>query len=149
VKVIQFKDLPQLVGQDMGSSPWVTIDQERINRFADVTGDHQWIHVDVERATREIGGPIAHGFLTLSMMAQMYQEATRIEGATKGINYGCNKLRFTGEVPAGSRVRMHQKLMSCEPKAGGLMLTRECTVEIEGKDRPAVVAEWLSLVYGG
>jgi acyl dehydratase len=148
MKVIKYADLPKMIGEDLGSSPWITIDQDRINKFADVTGDHQWIHVDVDRAKREIGGTIAHGFLTLSLMAQMYQEATRIDGATKGINYGCNKMRFTGEVPAGSRVRMHQKLVGCEPKAGGLMLTRACSVEIEGKPKPAVIAEWVSLVYG-
>ena len=148
MRVIQYKDIPKLAGQELGTSKWLLVDQAMINKFADTTGDHQWIHVDVERAKREIGGTIAHGFLTLSLMANMHPEDVRFEGVTKGINYGCNKMRFTEPVPAGSRIRMHQKILSVEPKNGGYLMTRENKIEIEGKPRPALVAEWLGLVFG-
>ena len=148
MRVIQYKDIPKLAGQELGTSKWLLVDQAMINKFADTTGDHQWIHVDVERAKREIGGTIAHGFLTLSLMANMHPEDVRFEGVTKGINYGCNKMRFTEPVPAGTRIRMHQKILSVEPKNGGYLMTRENKIEIEGKARPALVAEWLGLVFG-
>ena len=141
------QQLPGLVGQELGVSDWHVISQERINQFAEVTEDHQWIHVDVDRATREIGGPIAHGFLTLSMLSAMTYQVAVIEGVSRGLNYGFNKVRFLSPVPAGARVRLREKLTSVEEKAGGLALTRECTVEIEGQDKPALVAEWLGVVY--
>jgi acyl dehydratase len=141
------QQLPGLVGQELGVSDWHLISQERINQFAEVTEDHQWIHVDVDRATREIGGPIAHGFLTLSMLSAMTYQVAVIEGVSRGLNYGFNKVRFLSPVPAGARVRLREKLTSVEEKAGGLALTRECTVEIEGQDKPALVAEWLGVVY--
>ena len=148
MRTVAFADLSGLIGQELGVSDWVTIDQDRINRFADVTNDHQWIHVDVERATREIGGTIAHGFLTLSMLSAMTYTILRIEGVTRGLNYGFNKVRFITPVPAGSRIRLREVLLAAEPKAGGLALTRECTVEIEGQSKPALVAEWMGVVYG-
>lgn len=145
---VEFKDLPGLVGQEVGVSDWVEITQERVNQFAEATGDHQWIHVDVERATKEIGGPIAHGYLTLSLIPMLGAGILRVTGVTRGINYGCDKVRFTGMVRVGKRVRMRQKLLSAEPKSSGLQMKNECTIEIEGEERPACVAETISVIYG-
>jgi acyl dehydratase len=145
--MVDAAELPGLVGQEIGVSDWVLVDQERIDRFADLCGDHQWIHVDVERAKREIGGTIAHGFLTMSLMSTMSAQIMRVNNVKRGINYGFNKLRFTGTVPAGAEIRMRMKLLSVEPKSGGLAVTRECTVEVKGADRPALIAEWVGLVY--
>ena len=148
MREIAYADLPKFVGQEIGASDWVVVDQNRVNTFADATGDHQWIHVDVERATREMGGPIAHGYLTLSLIPFLGAQILRVTGVTRGINYGSDKVRFTNMVRVGKRVRMRQKLLSCEPKAGGLQLRNECTIEIEGEERPACVAETISIVYG-
>ncbi len=117
--------------------------------FAEATGDHQWIHVDVERAKTEMPGgkTIAHGYLTLSLIPMLGAQIMRITGVSRGINYGSNKLRFTNTVPVGSKVRARQKLISVEPRAGGLQLINEMTIEIEGQDRPACVAETISLIY--
>ena len=145
---IEFKDLPGMVGKEVGVSDWVQITQERVNQFAEATGDHQWIHVDVERATREIGGPIAHGYLTLSLIPFLGAGLLNVSGVTRGINYGSNKVRFTSMVRVGKRVRMRQKLLAAEAKSGGIQLTNECTIEIEGEERPACVAETLSVIYG-
>jgi acyl dehydratase len=149
MKTVSFEDLPKLVGQDMGTSEWVTIDQDRINKFADATGDHQWIHVDVEKAKKEMPGgkTIAHGYLTLSLVPMLGAQILRVTGVSRGINYGSNKIRFTNMVPVGSRVRARQKLLQVEPKAGGLQMTNEMTIEIEGQERPACIAETISLVY--
>ncbi len=146
---VEFKDLPGLVGQEVGVSDWLEITQERVNQFAEATGDHQWIHVDVERANREIGGPIAHGYLTLSLIPFLGAGLLDVDGVTRAINYGSDKIRFTGMVRVGKRVRLRQKLVSVEPKAGGLQLKNECTIEIEGEERPACVAETISVIYGG
>jgi len=148
MKEVAFADLPGLVGQETGVSDWLEITQERVNQFAEATGDHQWIHVDVERATREIGGPIAHGYLTLSLIPFLSAKLMRVSGVTRGINYGSDKVRFTNMVKVGKRIRLRQKLLSAEPKAGGMQLKNECTIEIEGEDRPACVAETISIVYG-
>ena len=148
MKTIAFADLPSLAGQEIGTSDWVTITQEQINLFADATGDHQWIHVDVDRAKKEMGSTIAHGFLTLSLLPVLSAQNLRVAGVSRGINYGLNKLRFTNMVPVGSRVRLREKCLSVEAKAGGLTMTRECTVEIDRQDRPALVAEWVSVLYG-
>lgn len=149
MKIVSFDELPGLAGQEIGTSNWALIDQDRINKFADATGDHQWIHVDVERAKAELPGgkTIAHGYLTLSLIPMLSADILRITGVTRGINYGSNKVRFTNMVPVGSRVRARQKLLSAEPKAGGLQLTNEITIEIEGQSRPACIAETISLVY--
>ena len=149
MKEVAYADLPGLVGQETGVSDWLEITQERVNQFAEATGDHQWIHVDVERATREIGGPIAHGYLTLSLIPFLSAKLMRVSGVTRGINYGSDKVRFTNMVKVGKRIRLRQKLLSAEPKAGGMQLKNECTIEIEGEDRPACVAETISIVYGG
>jgi acyl dehydratase len=146
---VKYADLTKHVGKDVGVSEWVQIDQDRINKFADATGDHQWIHVDTAKAAKEMPGgkTIAHGYLTLSLIPMLGAQILRIEGVSRGINYGSNKVRFTNMVPVGSRVRAKQKLLSAEPKGGGLQLTNEITIEIEGQERPACIAETISLVY--
>lgn len=138
-----------LVGQELGVSNWMTIDQERINKFAEATGDFQWIHVDVERAKTEMPGgkTIAHGFLTLSLVAGLGGETHDIKNRSRGINYGSNKVRFTSPVPVGSRVRLRQKLLKVEDIAGGVRLFYENQIEIEGSDRPALIAETIALAY--
>ena len=149
MKTVSYDDVASLVGQEVGVSDWVLIDQDRVNKFADATGDHQWIHVDVERAKKEMPGgkTIAHGYLTLSLVPMLGAQTLRITGVTRGINYGSNKVRFTSMVPVGSRVRGRQKLVSVEPKAGGLQMINEFTIEIEGQERPACIAETMSLIY--
>ena len=147
-KTVQFADLKSVEGLDLGCSDWVEITQDMINTFAEVTNDHQWIHVDVERAKKEIGGTIAHGFLTVSLMSGMSYGLLKIEGVTRAINYGFDKLCFTDVVRPGERIRLHQKIIAVEEKAGGVAMTRACTVEIEGKERPALVCEWVGVVYG-
>jgi acyl dehydratase len=149
MKTATFENIATLAGQEIGVSDWVEIDQDRINRFADATGDHQWIHVDVERAKKEMPGgkTIAHGYLTLSLIPWLTGGMLRIDGVTRGINYGSNKIRFTNMVPVGSKVRARQKLLATEPKAGGMQLTNEVTIEIDGQQRPACVAETISLIY--
>lgn len=148
MRTLAIDDLPGLVGQEIGVSDWFVVDQARIDAFAEVTGDRQWIHVDVARATREIGGPIAHGFLTLSLIPLLSSDLVRVEGVTRGLNYGLNKVRFLNPVPAGARIRVRVALTSAERKAGGLAVTRACTVEIEGQDKPALVAETIAVLYG-
>jgi len=149
MKTIKYADIAKHVGEEIGVSEWVKIDQDRVNKFADATGDHQWIHVDVDRAKRELPtkGTIAHGYLTLSLIPMLASQILHIDGVSRGINYGSNKIRFINMVPTGSRVRARQKLVSAEPKSGGLQLTNEVTIEIEGQDRPACVAETIGLVY--
>jgi acyl dehydratase len=148
MRVIHLSELPELVGQELGVSDWTTIDQQRVNQFAEATGDHQWIHVDVERATAELGGTIAHGYLTLSLVPMLSQSMIEFAGVTRGINYGCNKVRFTNIVRVPSNVRLRQTVLACDKRAGGLQLVTECTVEIEGETRPACVAETVAILYG-
>ena len=143
---------PDFVGRELGVSEWVTVDQDRINRFAACTGDRQWIHVDVERAKREspFGGPIAHGYLTLSLVAAMVMELGVIPpDAATGLNYGLDKVRFIAPVKAGARVRTRANLISAEPQSAGRMLLKlQCTLEIEGEAKPALVAEVLCMLIG-
>jgi len=135
-------------GNEIGVSEWVQIDQDRINKFAEATGDHQWIHVDPERTKKELGMPtIAHGYLTLSLLPYLMGMVSTVKSATRGINYGSNSVRFTQMVPVGSKVRARVKLKDAQPKAGGWQLTNEVTMEIEGQERPAMVAETLSLIF--
>jgi acyl dehydratase len=144
------KDLLQHVGRELGPSEWLTVDQATIDRFADATGDHQWIHVDVERARREMpdGKTIAHGYLTLSLVPRMAATLMTITKRSRGINYGTNKVRFTNVVPAGSRIRLRQRILNVEEVPGnGIRMTSEVVVEIEGQERPALVAEILNLRY--
>lgn len=142
-------DLKAHIGQTLGTSEWVPIDQATIDAFAKATGDHQWIHVDVERAKREMpdGKTIAHGYLTLSLLPRLSEGIYRIRHTSRGINYGSNKVRFTAPVPVGSRVRLHQVLKSVEDVAGGVRLTFDSTVELEGSDKPALIAEALVLAF--
>ena len=137
------------IGKSLGSSDWLVVDQKMIDQFAEATGDHQWIHVDVERAKREMPGgkTIAHGYLTLSLLPKLNHGIYTIKQRSRGVNYGSNKVRFTAPVPAGSRVRGHLTLKAVDPVEGGARLTMEATVEVEGSSRPALVAETLSLDY--
>jgi acyl dehydratase len=149
MKSATFESLPSLSGTEIGVSDWLEITQARINQFAEATGDHQWIHVDVERAKKEMPGgkTIAHGYLTLSLIPGLTGGMLRIEGITRGINYGSNKVRFTNMVPVGSRVRARQKLLKAEARSGGMQLINEVTIEIEGQERAACIAETISLIY--
>ena len=144
-------EMQKHVGEEIGVSDWVEITQERINLFADATGDHQWIHVDVERAKKDMPGgkTIAHGFLTLSLIPMLNHQISHINNVRNGINYGCNKVRFTSPVQAGSRVRARAKLLAADAMdKGGVRLTNQVTIEVEGQERPACVAETMSIVYG-
>lgn len=142
--------LPERIGQELGVSDWVTIDQARIDTFAACTGDNQWIHVDVARAKREspFRGPIAHGYLTLAMVAPLAMEIGIIpKDAAAGLNYGVDKVRFLAPVPAGARVRLRVTLSGVEPREGGQMIMRtQNTLELEGSDKPALIAETLALL---
>ena len=142
-------DIKAYVGKQIGTSDWVTVDQARINQFADATGDHQWIHVDVDRARTEMpnGKTIAHGFLTLSLLPHLMASIYRIKKTSRGINYGSNKVRFTAMVPSGSRVRLHQTLKSVEDVEGGVRMIFDCTVELEGSTRPALVSETIIIAF--
>ena len=144
------EELHSLVGREAGVSDWFDMTQERIDRFADATGDHQWIHVDSDRAKREspFGATIAHGFLTLSLLAQLRSEAVQIAFPTRmTVNYGLNRVRFTAAVPAGSRVRARFTLQSLEERSGALDATWAVTVEREGTAKPCCVAEWVLRYY--
>ena len=145
------KDLLQHVGRELGPSEWLTVTQEMIDKFADATGDHQWIHVDVERARREMPGgkTIAHGYLTLSLLPRLAPTLMKIEKRRRGLNYGSNKIRFITQVPAGARIRLRQKFVKVEEvEDNGVRLTSQMTMEVEGSERPAMVAETVSVVYG-
>jgi len=135
-------ELKDLVGQEVGVSEWITVTQERIQLFADATGDHQWIHLDVERAAKgPFGTTIAHGFLTLSLLPEMSASAFEVRDTRMGVNYGLGKVRFPAPVPSGSRLRGRFKLLSYEPIEGGAQLTVEVTMECEGSPKPVCVAE--------
>ncbi|BBG05181.1 MULTISPECIES: MaoC family dehydratase [Pseudonocardia] len=135
-------------GTEIGTSEWFAVEQERINGFADATEDHQWIHIDAEKAADgPFGGTIAHGFLTLSLLPKLLQEVYRIDGVKMGVNYGLNKVRFTAPVPVGSRVRAKVELVDIADVSGGVQLTTGVTIEIEGSEKPALVAEWLTRQY--
>lgn len=141
------EDATALVGQELGVSDWLSIDQERIDAFAAATGDHQWIHVDVERARREgpYGATIAHGFLTLSLIPALSKQCYVVHNAKMGVNYGLNKVRFISPVPVGSRVRVRSRLLRVERVDDAtLHLTVSHSVELEGAPRPAAVAEMIA-----
>ena len=142
-------DMKAYIGKPVGTSDWVLVDQAMIDAFAAATGDHQWIHVDVERARTQMpdGKTIAHGYLTLSLLPRLQETVYRIRKTSRAINYGTNKLRFTSPVPAGSRVRLHQVLKGVEDVKGGVRMTFESTVEIEGSEKPALVAEALFMAF--
>ena len=150
--VVDVPDLPKHVGETLGPSSWITVDQAMIDKFAEATGDHQWIHVDPKRAAKELpwGKTIAHGYLTLSLVPRMAQTLVTVTARKRGLNYGSNKVRFTNAVPAGARIRLRSyKLKSVEPMdSNGFRITSEATVEVEGQERPALVAEIISVQYG-
>ena len=146
--VINARDLKDYIGKEVGVSDWLTIDQQRIDAFADATGDHQYIHVDPERAAQTpFGTTIAHGFLTMSLMVPMgYEGALKLENTVMGINYGFDRLRFINPVRVGSRIRGRFELAGAEEKKPGHYLLRHnVTVEIEGEEKPALIAEWLGM----
>jgi acyl dehydratase len=141
-------ELRAAAGSPVGVSDWVTVDQHRIDLFAEATDDHQWIHVDAARAQEgPFGTTIAHGFLTLSLLPRLIESVYRIDGGRMGINYGLNRVRFTAPLPVGSRVRGHVELLDVSEVTGGVQVTTKVTVEAEGVERPALVAEWLTRRY--
>ena len=141
-------ELTSKVGQHLGYSEYVTVTQEQVQLFADATGDHQWIHLDQERAkTGPFGGTIAHGYFTLSLGPALLPQIWRVEGVSMGVNYGANRVRFPSPVPVGSRLRAGAKLLSVEPVAGGAQVTLEVTFECEGAPKPSCVAEVIFRYY--
>ena len=150
MKIFQnLNDLTACIGQEVAVSDWVTITQQQVNLFAEATGDHQWIHVDPEKASKgPFGGTIAHGFLTLSLIPRFFESAFEITNSRMGVNYGLNKVRFTAPVPVGSRLRARMKLLACDPiDNAGVQMTWEVTVEREGSVKPVCVAESLVRRY--
>ncbi|MEZ5657600.1 MAG: MaoC family dehydratase [Burkholderiaceae bacterium] len=148
-KFDKLTDLQGLVGQDLGTGQWLTVDQKMIDLFADATGDHQWIHIDAERAAAgPFGTTIAHGFLTLSLLPKLVAQTFEVGDVRMGVNYGLNKVRFTSPVPAGSRLRAKVKLLGYDPLPdNGAQLTLEVVMEREGSDKPVCIAESLSRRY--
>lgn len=135
-------ELKSLIGEHLGYSPYMEITQERVNLFAEATGDYQWIHVDVERAKAgPFGAPIAHGYLTLSLGPVLYPQVVRVDGFSMGVNYGANKVRFPSPVPVGSQLRLGVKLLEVKDVTGGVEITLEFTFEVEGAAKPSCVAE--------
>ncbi len=151
MRTVSVDEMMEMAGQELGTSDWVTVDQEMIDTFADATGDHQFIHVDPERAKMTpFGTTIAHGFLTLSLLPMLMAKTDqpRAEGVKMGVNYGCNKLRFIAPVKSGKRVRGRFKLLELiEKRPGQYQQTIEATVEIEGEDKPALIAEWINQFF--
>jgi acyl dehydratase len=143
-------DLKAYEGKEIGVSDWYTVTQEQINKFADATGDHQWIHVDVERSKTEMPGgkTIAHGWLTLSLVPRLASKIYTVKQKSRGINYGANRVRFTGMVPAEGRIRLRLKMKAIEPiDNGGTRITNEGVMELEGRDKPVLVCETIGVVY--
>ena len=142
-------ELKTAVGEHLGYSDWVEVTQERVNQFADATGDHQWIHVDIARATEEgpFGGTIAHGYLTLSLLPTLVSQVFRIDGLKMIVNYGTNKVRFPSPVPVGSRVRAGVEILSVETKGESTQLISRITIGREGSDKPACVAETVAVAF--
>ncbi|SNX65175.1 acyl dehydratase [Streptomyces sp. TLI_55] len=141
-------ELKKLAGSDLGTSEWIEVTQDRINTFADATGDHQWIHVDPARAAEgPFGAPIAHGYLTLSLFIPLFTELLDVQGVTTKVNYGLNKVRFPSPVKVGSRIRLAAKLTDVEDVPGGVQITVDGAIEIEGGAKPAAVLQSLSRFY--
>ncbi|QDZ27546.1 MaoC family dehydratase [Noviherbaspirillum sp. UKPF54] len=148
-KISSVEELKSLVGQEVAVTDWVAISRERVNMFAEATGDHQWIHTDVERSRKEspYGGTIAHGFLTLSLLPMLMESAVSIPSSKMGVNYGLNKVRFPAPVPVGSKVRARMTLQEVEDIEGGVQVIWKVTIEREGGDKPVCVAESISRRY--
>ncbi len=144
------EELAAKVGLEVVVSDWLEVTQERIDQFADATGDHQWIHVDVERARREspFGTTIAHGFLTLSLLSHFLNNSLEFGNSKMGVNYGCNRLRFTAPVKSGSRLRARLKLKEFQRIEGGVQMIWDVAMECEGQEKPVLVAEWVGRRYG-
>ncbi|MGI4814527.1 MAG: MaoC family dehydratase [Janthinobacterium lividum] len=149
LEVNTLHDLANYVGKSLGHGDWVLVDQDLINRFADVTGDDNWYHVDIERCKKELPGghTIAHGLLTLSLTPVMSRGVLKVLNHGRALNYGYDRIRFTKPVVAGARVRMHMAVKGYEKQTDGAVLTRECKMEIEGESKPAMIADMLSFVY--
>jgi acyl dehydratase len=148
IHIATLHSLQQRVGEELAVGDWVTVDQATIDKFAEATGDHQWIHIDTERAkSGPFGTTIAHGFLTLSLLPRLAESAIKVDDVRMGVNYGLNRVRFPAPVPSGSRIRAHMKLLSYEPIDGGAQLVMEVTMEREGSDKPVCVAETVSRRY--
>ncbi|MER7837826.1 MaoC family dehydratase [Streptomyces sp. NPDC096040] len=148
VTVNGLDELKKLAGSDLGTSDWIEVTQDRIDTFADATGDHQWIHVDPERAAEgPFGAPIAHGYLTLSLFIPLFTELLDVQGVTTKVNYGLNKVRFPSPVKAGSRIRLAARLAEVEDVPGGVQIAVDGTIEIEGGTKPAAVLRSLSRFY--
>ena len=148
IRIANLSSLQQRVGQELAVGDWVTVDQATIDKFADATGDHQWIHIDAERAKKgPFGTTIAHGFLTLSLLPRLAETAMKVDDVRMGVNYGLNRVRFPAPVPSGSRLRARMKLLAYEPIDGGAQLTMQVTMEREGGDKPVCVAETVSRRY--
>jgi acyl dehydratase len=145
---VAYRDLETLAGREIGATGWQAVMQEQVNAFAEATGDRNWVHVDLERAKREIGGPIAHGFLTLSLLPALGGQLLAIPDATRVLNYGVNKVRFPGMARVGCSLRLRQTCVSVCERAGGKELISSCTIEIDGEGRPGCVAETIILVFG-
>lgn len=148
-RVVEFKDVKSLVGQELGVSDWHAVTQDEIQTFANATHDHQWIHLDVERAKKEspFGGPVAHGYYTLSLAPHLMSQIWAVAGVKMGVNYGLNKLRFPSPVLIGKRVRARAKLENVEDVPGGIQVTVGMSFEVEGSDKPVCVAEGLFRYY--
>jgi len=146
---IDVRTLGNRIGEEVAVSDWLEVTQARINQFADATGDHQWIHVDPVRAAAELpsGSTIAHGFLTLSLLSTLIRESIRFTGLRMAINYGLNRVRFVSPVPSGSRIRALVTLQSVDAVSGGFQVTWQATIEREGSDKPACVADWIVRYY--
>lgn len=150
MKIASLAELKQLEGTALPPSSWITITQEMVNSFADATRDFQWIHVDPERAKREspFKTAIAHGFMSVSLLSAMIEEVVQISSASMGVNYGLNKVRFPQPVPVGSQLRLHAKVLKIDNVGrNGVKITWDCTVEINGTEKPACVAEWVTLLF--
>ena len=147
--IVAVADLPKHVGETLGPSPWITVDQAMIDKFAEATGDHQWIHVDPARAAKEMPGgkTIAHGYLTLSLLPRLIKSVLEVR-FRHALNYGSNKVRYTGMVPSGSRICLYQTLKSAEPeKSNGIRLTSECKIMVEDAEKPVLIAEVMAIFY--
>jgi acyl dehydratase len=141
-------ELKKLAGSDLGTSDWIDVTQGRVNTFADATGDHQWIHVDVEKAAEgPFGAPIAHGYLTLALFIPLFTELLEVDGVTTKVNYGLNKVRFPSPVTVGSRIRLVARLAEVAEVPGGVQVTVDGTIEIEGAPKPACVLQSVSRFY--
>ena len=148
IRIANLASLRERVGEQLAVGDWVTVDQPMIDKFADATGDHQWIHIDAERAKKgPFGTTIAHGFLTLSLLPRLAESAIKIDDVRMGVNYGLNRVRFPAPVPSGSRLRARMKLLGYEPIDGGAQLVMEVTMDREGSDKPVCVAETVSRRY--